>query len=67
MNPILAILGYKCGLPHFLPMSVMMGDGNTFIGLDVVGNVAWGSVVCSFVCCSDLESCQYKLQNLTAS
>ena len=33
-------------------MSVMMGGGNTLIGLDVVGNVAWGSVAGSFVCCS---------------
>ena len=39
-------------------MSVMMGDGNTLIGLDVVGNVGWGSGAGSFACCSVSESCQ---------
>ena len=43
---------------NFLPMSAMMGDGSTLIGLDLVGNVGWGSGAGSFVCCSVSESCQ---------
>ena len=59
MNPILVIWDKKVvSTVNFLPMSVMMGDGNTLIGLDVVGNVGWGSGAGSFACCSVSESCQ---------